>query len=123
MKKKRIVVIDDCTLTRTILKDILEESGYDVVTASSGIEANPFIFAVPSPALMIIDVEMPMLNGDRKVRLLKEREASRAIPVLLISAKTETELERLVANSGAEGYLQKPVNKEILLQKVRRFIP
>ncbi len=48
MKKKRIVVIDDCTLTRTILKDILEESGYDVVTASSGIEANPFIFAVPS---------------------------------------------------------------------------
>ncbi len=66
---------------------------------------------------------MPMLNGDRKVRLLKERESSRAIPVLLISAKTETELERLVANSGAEGYLQKPVKKEVLLEKVRRFIP
>ena len=122
MKKKRIVVIDDCNLTRTILKDMLEESGYDVVTASSGIEANPYIFAVPGPALMIIDVEMPMLNGDRKVRLLKEREASRAIPVLLISAKSSAELEKLAAASGAEGYLQKPVKKDLVLETVRRYI-
>jgi CheY-like chemotaxis protein len=68
--------------------------------------------------MLIIDVLMPMLNGDQKVRLLKGRESSRNIPVVLMSTKPEAELKALAAAAGADGYLLKPVKKEALLQMV-----
>ena len=65
---------------------------------------------------------MPLLNGDRKVRLLKEREKSRHIPVVLMSSKEESELQTLVRESGANGYIQKPFNAKSFLQQVERFL-
>jgi CheY-like chemotaxis protein len=66
---------------------------------------------------------MPMLNGDRKVRLLKERESSRHIPVLLMSTKSSSELEELVKSSGADGYIQKPFNDISLVSQIQRLVP
>jgi CheY-like chemotaxis protein len=118
MNEGHIVVIDDCRLTRTIIRDILEAAGHEVVAVESGIEANPHIYRSPPPKMLIIDVLMPMLNGDQKVRLLKGRESSRNIPVVLMSTKPEAELKALAAAAGADGYLLKPVKKEALLQMV-----
>ncbi len=122
MKGKRIIVIDDCKLTLAMARDILEEAGHQVVTAETGIEANEHIYGLPRPELILIDVVMPMLNGDRKVRLLKDREVSREIPVVLMSTKSEEELHELAAASGADGFLQKPLTHEKLLGLVERFL-
>jgi DNA-binding response OmpR family regulator len=65
---------------------------------------------------------MPMLNGDRKVRLLKERESSRNIPILLMSTKPREELEILARASGADGYVLKPFNNRSLIQHVDRIL-
>ncbi len=116
-----IVVIDDCSLTGTIIKDILEAAGHGVVVVESGIEANPYIYRNPPPKMLIIDVLMPMLNGDQKVRLLKGRESSKNIPVILMSSKSEGELKTLAADAGADAYLMKPVDKGALLEMVDRL--
>lgn len=118
---KRIVIIDDCRLTLTMARDILEQEGYEVLTAESGIEANQHIYASPPPDLIMIDVVMPMLQGDRKVKLLKDRETSARIPVLLMSSKSLEELEQLVRESGADGYMQKPLRPQNLLQAVQQW--
>ncbi len=123
MEEKRIVVIDDCRLTRTIIKDILSAEGFRVFTAETGVEANSFIFTDPRPDLLIVDVEMPMLKGTDKVRLLKGQQGSSAIPVLLISGKSEEELSALSRSCGADGYLCKPVGREALLDQVGRLLP
>ena len=115
---KRIVVIDDCTLTRAIISDMLQEAGYVVATADSGMTANSHIYTTPPPDLIIIDVEMPQLKGDFKVKLLKKRKESANIPVLLISAKTEAVLNKLAHDAGADGYLSKPLDKKVVLDTI-----
>ncbi|NIQ97140.1 MAG: response regulator [Desulfuromonadales bacterium] len=117
-----MVIIDDCKLTLAIARDIMEDAGYDVETAESGIAANSFIYQTPPPALILIDVVMPMLNGDRKVKLLKDRDSSSNIPVVLMSSKSAEELQALKESSGADGFVPKPLNRDELLDEVRRLI-
>jgi len=120
---KQIVVIDDCRLTLAIARDILEAAGYQVATAETGIAANQFIFSTTPPDLIIIDVEMPMLNGDQKVMLLKSRPKSSGIPILMISSRHPDELSQLAERAGADDYLCKPLGSDPLLAKVRRLTP
>jgi len=122
MATKRVVVIDDSKLVLAVAADALEGAGFEVITTDSGIEANRYIYAPRRPDLILIDVMMPMLNGDRKVRLLKERESSRNIPILLMSTKPREELENLARTSGADGYIQKPFNDNSLVQQVERIL-
>jgi len=123
MQSGPILIIDDCRLTRAIATDLLAEAGYQVQGAASAIEANPLIEAVPGPALILMDVVMPMLSGDRKVRRMKAREISRAIPIVLVSTKSRSELCALAEASGADAFLQKPLNRNELLATVRRLLP
>lgn len=122
MATKRIVVIDDSKLVLAIATKALEDAGYEVVATDSGIEANQHIYSSRRPDLILIDVMMPLLNGDRKVRLLKERASSRHIPVILMSTKSREELEQLTRESGADGYITKPFNESSLTQQVRRIL-
>lgn len=122
MPVKRVVVIDDSLLVLAVAADALKSAGYEVVTTDSGIEANQYIFAMRKPDLILIDVMMPLLNGDRKVRLLKERESSRSIPVLLMSSKPREELAEIARASGADGYILKPFDRESLLREVERYL-
>ncbi len=119
---KRIIVIDDSQLVLAMAGDILKSAGYEVITTDSGIEANQYIYATQPPDLILIDVMMPLLNGDRKVRLLKEREKSKNIPVVLMSSKPEEELQVLAQQSGADGYIRKPFSSQTFLKQVERFL-
>jgi CheY-like chemotaxis protein len=65
---------------------------------------------------------MPLLSGDRKVRLLKEREASRDIPVVLMSTKPREELTEIARAAGADGVIPKPFTEQSLLRQVRVFL-
>ncbi|HAD04109.1 MAG: two-component system response regulator [Desulfuromonadales bacterium GWD2_61_12] len=118
----KIVLVDDCKLTLTIARDILEGAGYEVQTAESGIEANRHVFATPRPALVMMDIEMPLLSGDRVVRFFRERESTRDLPILLMSNKSSDELARLVRESGADGYIKKPLHPESLLKAIRQLL-
>jgi CheY-like chemotaxis protein len=119
---QRIVVIDDCRLTLAIARDILEEAGFEVFTAESGIDANAIIYGTTRPDLILLDVEMPMLRGDRKVQLLKQSARSRDIPVVLISHRPAEDLAELARACGADGYLAKPLRQASLLEHLARFL-
>lgn len=123
MPMRRIVVIDDCKLTLAVARDILEGAGFEVFTAESGIDANIIIYGAARPDLILLDVEMPMLRGDRKVQLLKKSASSRDIPVILMSHKPAAELAELARACGADGYLVKPLCEDFLLEHLARFIP
>ena len=72
--------------------------------------------------MILLDVMLPHMSGDKKARKLKERKTSHDIPVLLISSKDETELARLVASSGADGFLHKPFTADQLLFTVQSHL-
>jgi DNA-binding response OmpR family regulator len=120
--KKNILVIDDSELVLAMAQDALEESGYSVQTATNGIEANRYIFSRNRPDLIIIDIMMPMLDGNEKAKILKENEASRDIPILLLSSKSDEEMRRLTEEAGADGYILKPFTAIEIASKVRRCL-
>lgn len=116
---KNILIIDDSELVLTMAKDALEEAGYLVRTATNGIEANRYIFSQECPNLIIMDIMMPMLDGHKKARILKDNEMSRHIPILLLSSKSEEEMGRLSEECGADGFILKPFTPMDIVGKVR----
>ncbi len=122
MEKQKILIVDDSELVLAMARDALEESGYEVFTATNGIEANSYIFSKNRPDLIILDVMLPMLDGNKKAKLLREKEFSKQIPILLISSKSEDELTRLTAEAGVDGFIRKPFTNAGIVASVREFL-
>lgn len=117
---KKILVIDDSPLVLAMASDALAAAGFKVLTALNNIEANSYIFSNDNrPDLIIIDIMMPLLAGDKKAKILKDKDFSRDIPILFISSKDEAELARLVAEAGADGYICKPFTPEGIVSRVK----
>jgi DNA-binding response OmpR family regulator len=119
---KHIVIIDDCRVTLAVLTDMLQGAGFRVSTAEDSVYSNHLIYNSSPPDLILLDVMLPYMAGDKKATLLKTREKSRDIPVLLISSKEEEELLRMVARSGANGFLKKPFSADTLLDTVQTHL-
>jgi two-component system, OmpR family, alkaline phosphatase synthesis response regulator PhoP len=122
MTQKRILIVDDSELVLIMARDALEAAGYEVFTAGSGIEANSYIFSPRKPDLIILDVMLPMLDGNKKAKLLREKEFSREIPILLLSSKSEEELRHMVAESEANGFIRKPFTSEGIVARVKEAL-
>jgi DNA-binding response OmpR family regulator len=120
--KRTILIIDDSELVLAMAKDALEEAGYLVETATNGIEANRFIFSKQRPDLIIMDIMMPMLDGNKKAKILKDNEMSKDIPILLLSSKTDEEMRKLAEESGANGYILKPFSPIEITSKVAKSL-
>jgi DNA-binding response OmpR family regulator len=119
---KNILIIDDSELVLVMAKDALEEAGYLVQTATNGIEANRYIFSKNRPDLIIMDIMMPMLDGNEKAKILKGNELSKDIPILLLSSKSDDEMRRLTDEAGANGYILKPFSPIEITSKARKCL-
>ena len=120
---KKILVVDDSPLALAMASDALKAAGFDVFTATNGIEANSYIFSSSNrPDLIILDIMMPLLDGNKKAKLLKEKDFCKDIPILFISSKSEDELVKLVAEAGADGYICKPFTPQSIVNSVRKVL-
>ena len=120
--KKKVLVVDDSGIALTMAREALEEGGFDVVTALDAKGADTYLFAAVQPDLVILDVMMPGLDGDKKARMLKENELTRHIPILLLSSKPEDEMRWLVSESGADGFIRKPFGSRQIVAKVEEAL-
>jgi DNA-binding response OmpR family regulator len=119
---KHIMIIDDCKVVLAMVSDFLASAGYRVSTAEDGVYSNGLIYSRTPPDLILLDIMMPLMSGERKTQLLKSRDKSRNIPVLLISSKEERELSAIVTASGADGYLVKPFTADQLVFAVQSLL-
>jgi DNA-binding response OmpR family regulator len=120
---KHVLVIDDDRLVLSMAKDFLSEAGFKVSTAECGVYSNHIIYSKAPPDLIFMDVMMPMMSGVKKAQLLKKREKSQQIPIVLISSKGAQELKSLTAEANADDYLLKPFTAKSLVDKASQFIP
>jgi len=120
---KKILVIDDSPLVLAMASDALQAAGFEVFTATNGIESNSYIFSTNNrPDLIILDIMMPLLEGNKKAKILKEKDFSRDIPILFISSKDKAELMKLVAEAGVEGYICKPFTPQEIVSSVSKAL-
>jgi PAS domain S-box-containing protein len=118
----RVLVVDDNTANLAAFEAILMDPGFELVLAQSGAEAMRHLLTGTFAAILL-DINMPTLDGLETAALIRRRERSRDIPILFITAHQPdaTQLLRGYA-SGAVDYLVKPVAPEILRYKVRTFV-
>ncbi|RII25836.1 MAG: two-component system response regulator [Geobacter sp.] len=116
--KKRVLVVDDSDIVLAMAREALEEGGFEVVTAPDAKESDAYIFDIRQPDLVILDVMLPGLDGDKKAKQLKANALTRHIPVLLLSSKPEDELGRLATEAGADGFIRKPFDHRQFIAKV-----
>jgi len=116
--KPRILVADDDKLVQSAFSDILKYSGYSVIPAWDGEEALA-VAQAEQPDLILLDIMMPKRNGLQVTHELKLNPATRAIPIIIVTALLGATAPKLIP---AEVYLQKPVRPGALLDHVRRLL-
>ncbi len=119
--KKKILVIDDSSTNVVLLDTIFSMKGYAIQTAISANEA----FAIIKrglPAIILLDLNMPEISGFEFLEQLKENEKTRSIPVLIVSAMVDKYSYDRAMSLGAYGYINKPVDIPVLLDKVSEIL-
>jgi DNA-binding response OmpR family regulator len=115
-----ILVADDSRTILSMVSSRLERSGYEVVTAANGEEAL-HLTAERLPSLVILDVEMPQLDGYEVTRRLRADDLTSAIPIVLLTGRQEE--ERAVGlEAGATDYITKPFSPQELVARVERIL-
>lgn len=118
---KRILLVEDEALILQMLADILQALGYEVLTAQDGAEGLARARA-ERPDLIVLDVMMPKLDGLKVARLLKSDRNYSHIPIVILTAKAGVSDPELARQAGADCYLTKPVNADLLIGHVRRLL-
>ena len=122
MDKMKILVVDDESRMRKLVSDFLTRKGYAVIEAADGVEAVDTFMENKDIALIILDVMMPEMDGNELCRLIKEDKRTAHIPVILLSAKQNTESKVEGLTMGADDYVTKPFNMTILVLRIRKLI-
>ena len=119
-KKKTIIAVDDSNLNLIIYKKILKQL-YEVYTVPSAAKMFKLIEHI-KPDLILLDVEMPEINGYETARMLKEKEAFREIPIIFLTARNDPVSEKIGLNLGAADYIFKPIDSEKLLDRIGKLL-
>lgn len=119
---RKILVIDDSEVAREVIKDDLVDGGFDVLLAGSVKEAEKIIASTDRPDVILVDVMMPGMDGGSFCRMMKSRDDTKNIPVILVSMKEEKEIRVIIELAGADGYLWKAnVNTVSLTKLIDKF--
>lgn len=120
--KARVLIVDDRPENLLAVEAILEPLGYDLVRASSGSEALRYLMN-DDFAVILIDVQMPVMNGFETVEIIKSRERTKHIPVIFLTAISKDDQYVYQGYSvGAVDYMFKPIQPDILRMKVSAFV-
>ncbi len=116
-----ILIVDDEPITRYILRTLLEFDGYTVAEAENGYEALELVNQ-DRPALMILDVMMPDMDGIEVCKHLRNQPDTADLPIIMLSSKTDPTAVEDGLIAGADRYLCKPMDHQDLKQSIKEVL-
>jgi two-component system, cell cycle response regulator DivK len=119
---KRILVVEDQEDNRRILRDLLTSAGYEVIQAENGKEALAAA-ARERPDLILMDIQLPLLDGYEATRRIKADPDLRAIPIIVVTSYALSGDEGKARAAGCDAYVTKPYSPRVLLAKIREYVP
>jgi two-component system, cell cycle response regulator DivK len=115
---KRILVVEDQEDNRQIIRDMLAGTDYEITEAENGEEALAAV-AKQRPDLILIDIQLPIMDGYTATRRIKDDPALRAIPIIAVTSYVEDEKARA---AGCDEYVPEPYSPRQLLAKIRQYL-
>jgi signal transduction histidine kinase/CheY-like chemotaxis protein len=120
-ERKRLLVVDDVPKNRAMLLDLLQETGFIVAAASNGLECLVLLDSF-KPDLILMDVMMPVMDGNETTRRIRHMPGWGDIPIVAVTASASVEDERKSRDAGADAFLPKPVDHDLLLRTIGRLL-
>ena len=120
-ERKRLLIVDDVPQNRAMLVDLLQETGFVVAVASNGLECLVLLESF-RPDLIVMDVMMPVIDGNETTRRIRRMPDWGDIPIVAVTASVSPEDERKSREAGANAFLGKPVNLDILLETIGKLL-
>lgn len=114
-----LLIADDDDLLRNLVKEVLEDEGYQVYTAADGQETVDIFWEHPEIALVILDIMMPKMDGIEVLQEIRERTD---IPVLMLTALGDSSSELSCLRNGASDFVSKPFHYDILVERVKNLL-
>lgn len=121
MAGELILVVEDDVKSRRLVHDVLEYEGYRVAEAVAGDEGVRLAKEL-APALILMDIQLPVLDGFAALGRLRDDPATRAIPVVAVTAYAMAHDRPRIGAAGFDGYQQKPINVKEFVALVRRLV-
>jgi two-component system cell cycle response regulator DivK len=119
---KRVLVVEDHEDNRRILRDLLTSAGYEPIEAVSG-EEGVALAETHRPDLILMDIQLPGLDGYEATRRIKANAALRHIPVIAVTSYALSGDEVKAKEAGCDAYVTKPFSPRALLAKIREYLP
>ena len=121
MSGERILVVEDNPKNLKLVRDVLQFSGYEVIEATCG-EDGVRLAALEQPDLILMDLQLPGMDGTEALRRIRESDAGGAVPVVAVTAFAMSEDRDRAYAAGFDGYVQKPISVRGLQQQVHEFL-
>lgn len=115
MERTKILVVDDESRIRKLIRDFLEREGYQILEAVDGVEAMDLFYTDKEIALIILDVMMPRMDGWQVCREIRNNSK---VPIMMLTARTEEHSELKGFELGVDEYVAKPFSPKILVARV-----
>ena len=121
-EKLTLFMAEDEESTAILLKFLLARGGYRVVHAADGQQAQTMIDQMPPPALVLLDIMLPYLNGLQLLAHIRQKTGWQHVPIIMLTADSnERDIEQALA-AGANDYMVKPFNPRELTARLQRFV-
>jgi two-component system cell cycle response regulator DivK len=118
---KRILVVEDQPDNRQIIRDMLADSGYEISEAENG-EAALAAIAKQRPDLILMDIQLPVMDGYTATRRIKSDPGLQSIPIIAVTSYALSGEEKKAREAGCDDYVPKPYSPRQLLAKIRQYL-
>jgi two-component system chemotaxis response regulator CheY len=120
---KHILIVDDSKTVRNLVAFILKKEGFKVTTAEDGLDGLEKLYGADQPVdLIVSDVNMPRMDGLSFIKTIREQEAYRDMPIVVLSTEGQDKDIKTGLNVGANLYMVKPAQPEKLLRNVKMLL-
>ena len=118
---KRILVVEDNETNMYLISFILKSRGYEIIEAKSG-EEGVDIAIKERPDLILMDIQLPGIDGLEATKRIRRSEAAREIPIVALTSYAMTGDREKSLSAGCTGYIEKPVNPDTILGEIEKYL-